>query len=345
MSTRYPGANRFGAIPNANGGISRLACAEAKTAGIEIAPLLKQSGLTPQQMDDPAIRLNVSDQIRFLNQVATALQDDFLGFHLALPVDLREIGLLYYVSATSETLIEALRRTARYSSIVNEGVVIQCVEGDDLGMSFRYVGVSRHLDRHQIEFFVTALVRICRQLTGQQLSPKAVQLIHRRPAFSSKFREFLGRDIKFGAAVDEIRFPASARNLPVVSADPHLNKLLITYCEEALARRPSKVGSFRSEVESLIAQLLPHGKARMSELARRLGTSSRSFARRLSSEGVTYSEILESLRRDLAERYLADETLTISQIAWLLGYQEVSAFTHAYKRRTGKSPRDRRARC
>jgi AraC-like DNA-binding protein len=261
-----------------------------------------------------------------------------------LPVELREIGLLYYVSATSETLIEALQRTARYSSIVNEGVVMRCTDGDDLCMSFKYVGVSRHLDRHQMEFFVTALVRICRQLTGRQLSPVAAQLIHQRPALSPEFREFLGCDIKFGAATDEVRFPSAARNLPVVSADPYLNKLLITYCEEALTRRPSRVGSFRSDVESLLAQLLPHGKVRISELARRLGTSPRSFARRLSSEGVTYSEVLESLRRDLAERYLADETLTISQIAWLLGYQEVSAFTHAYKRSTGKSPRDKRLR-
>ena len=70
---------------------------------------------------------------------------------------------------------------------------------------------------------------------------------------------------------------------------------------------------------------------RVSEIARRLGVSQRSLARRLSSEGLTFSDVLDSLRTDLAERYLSEENLSISQIAWLLGYQEVSALTHAFK--------------
>jgi AraC-like DNA-binding protein len=61
-------------------------------------------------------------------------------------------------------------------------------------------------------------------------------------------------------------------------------------------------------------------------------------------EGVTFSEVLESLRGDLAKQYLSDADLSISRIAWLLGYQEVSAFTHAFKRWTGKTPREARAR-
>jgi AraC-like DNA-binding protein len=95
-------------------------------------------------------------------------------------------------------------------------------------------------------------------------------------------------------------------------------------------------------VENAIVPLLPHGKARANEIAGRLGVSPRTFARWLSLEGLTFSEVLEGLRCGLAERYLADGNLSISQIAWLLGYQEVSAFTHAFKRWTGKTPREAR---
>jgi AraC-like DNA-binding protein len=69
----------------------------------------------------------------------------------------------------------------------------------------------------------------------------------------------------------------------------------------------------------------------------------RTLGRRLSSEGITFSEVLENLKSDLARRHLADKSLSISQIAWLLGYQEVSAFTHAFKRWTGKTPREARS--
>jgi len=92
-----------------------------------------------------------------------------------------------------------------------------------------------------------------------------------------------------------------------------------------------------------MALLLPHGKARASEVARQLGVSQRTLARRLAAEGLTFAGVLRSLRSDLANCHLTDEGLSISQIAWMLGYQDVSAFTHAFKRWTGKAPRAARS--
>jgi len=103
-------------------------------------------------------------------------------------------------------------------------------------------------------------------------------------------------------------------------------------------------GLFGTSVENAIAVLLPHGKARMSEVARKLGLTQKTLARRLSSEDLTFSDILQNLRIGLANRHLADKELSISQIAWLLGYQSISAFTNAYKRWTGHTPRMTRRR-
>jgi AraC-like DNA-binding protein len=339
-----PEVKPLGTLPSAVGAMARLAYARTIAAGLDAGPLLKKAGLTPQQIDDATVRINVRDQINFLNLAADALQDDLLGFHLAQPPDLREMGLLYYVSASSDTLAQALRRTARYSTIVNEGVSLNYLNDKDATISFRYVGVSRHLDRHQMEFFATIVVRVCRKLTGQHMFPARMRLTHRRPTVSPELVEFFGGDIEFGAASDDITFPASVGLLPVVGADPYLNRLLTQYCEDALARRPASLGSFRSAVENTVVPLLPHGKAQASEIAVRLGVSQRTLARRLAAEGVTYSDVLEDLRSNLAQRYLADDALTISQIAWLLGYQEVSAFTHAFKRWIGMTPREARAR-
>jgi AraC-like DNA-binding protein len=90
--------------------------------------------------------------------------------------------------------------------------------------------------------------------------------------------------------------------------------------------------------KNAISSVLPHGRVLVEDVARSLGMSKRTLARKLSDEGLNYSEILEHLRRDLAVRYLADRKLHVSKIAWLLGFHEVSAFTHACKRWTGKSP-------
>lgn len=328
-------------LPMATGGIARLAYARAQSAGVSLQPLLKKTDLTQQQIDDPRARISVRDQIKLLNLVAGALEDDLLGFHLAQTAEFRTLGLFYYVLASSEVLIDALKRAERYSSIINEGVLPKCIDRKSVGISFHYVGVSRHLDRHQVEFWMVAFVRTCRQLTGLRLLPSCVRMIHHR-AQNTEFAEYLGDNIEFGATADEIIFSDSIRQSPIVSADPYLNNVLIGYCEDAISHRKNR-GSFQSNVENAIVPLLPHGKARAGEIAHHLRLSPRTFARRLSLEGLTFSELLEGLRSDLANRYLADRDLAISEIAWLLGYREVSSFSHAFKRWTGKTPREARS--
>jgi AraC-like DNA-binding protein len=334
---------RIGTRPSAAGTLSRLACARAREAGIDVAPLMVKAGVTSRQVEDDNVWLSVQGQIKFLELIADALQDDFLGFHLARDFDLREIGLLYYVVNSAELLGDAFRRAERYSTIVNEGISLRLREGEEIGVTFTYVGVERHSDRHQIEFWVTSVVRACRQLTNRRLLPSCVRFVHRRKGGFPELDRFLGCDVVFGAEADEIAFPGTVKQMPVVGADPYLNELLIKYCEEARSHRDAGRGTLRVDLENAIAPLLPHGKARADEVAGRLGLSPRTLARRLASEGLTFEGILSELRADLAKRYLRDESLAISQIAWLVGYKEVSAFTHAFKRWTGKTPREARS--
>jgi len=336
-------ASALGSVPHVDGLISRLACARARKAGVALAPLLAKANLTVQQIDDSRVRLAARDQIQLLDLVADAVPDDLLGVHLAQHCDLREMGLLYYVLASSETVIEALRRAVRYAVLVNEGVLQQCTVGRQIRIAFKYVGISRHLDRHQSEFWMVLLVRVLRQLTGLGVSASRVRLVHARQTTPRELAPFLGRDIRFGASVDEISFSAPIGSARVIGADPYLNKHLIAYYEDALARRRVSRGSFRAQVENAVVPLLPHAEVRIGEIARRLGLSQRTLARRLNDEGLSFSALLAGLRHDLADRYLADGDTSISQIAWLLGYQEVSAFSKAYKRWSGKAPREVRS--
>src|SRR5262245_4100845 len=101
---------RLRRIPSAYGLISRLAWVKLKQATIDPAPLLKKARLTAEQVDDLRVRLSVQGQIKFLDLAADALQDPLLGFHLARSFEIREIGLLYYVAASSETIGDALSR-------------------------------------------------------------------------------------------------------------------------------------------------------------------------------------------------------------------------------------------
>ena len=325
-------------IPMAGGGLSRLAIARLKSAGVPVAPLLRRLGLTPELIDEPEERLSVRSQIALLDEAAKALKDDCLGFTLARDFDLREIGLLYYVMASSQSLGEALKRLARYSKVTNEALVFGYREGNELIVSLSYSGVTRHSDRHQIEFCMFAAIRICRVLTGQNLVPQHFWISHHRSGANSEMARFVGTTVQFGADTDEFALNANARELPLIHADTYLNDLLLKYCEAALADRRGDTSQLRTRVENAISSLLPHGRVVVDDVARSLGMSKRTLARKLSDEGLNFTEILQQLRRDLALRYLDDRKLHVSKIAWLLGFNEVSAFTHTFKRWTGKTP-------
>ena len=278
-------------------------------------------------------------QVALLDEAAVALKDDGLGFTLAREFDPRELGLLYYVMASSQTLGDALKRVARYSKITNDAVVVGYREGNRLTISLSYSGVPRHSDRHQIEFCMFAVFRLCRVLTGQNLVPQHFWISHHRSGANSEMARFVGTKVEFGADRDEFALNPDVRELPLIHADTHLNDLLLKYCEAALADRRGDMSQFRTRVENEISSLLPHGRVLVEDVARNIGMSERTLARKLSDEGLNFTEILQQLRRDLAVRYLDDRKLHVSKIAWLLGFNEVSAFTHAFKRWTGKTPR------
>src|SRR5215472_7114644 len=330
-------------IPMAGGGLSRLAIARLKRAGVPVAPLLKRVGLTPEMIADPEERLSVRSQVALLDEAAIALKDDCLVFTLAREFDPRELGLLYYVMASSQTLGDALKRVARYSKITNDALVVRYQEGKRLIINLGYSGVPRHSERHQMEFCMFAVLRICRVLTGQNLVPQYFSIAHYRSEGISEMTRFVGTKVEFGADKDEFALNLDARELPLIHSDTHLNDLLLKYCEAALADRRGDMSKLRTRVENAISSLLPHGRVLVEDVARSLGMSNRTLARKLSDEGLNFTEILQQLRRDLAVRYLGDRKLHVSKIAWLLGFNEVSAFTHACKRWTGKTPREMRA--
>lgn len=337
---QFARSSGFNSIPSATGGIARLACVRLTELGKDPGVVLSKVGLTPEEARDPTIRLEVRSQINLLELAAEEAQDEWLGFHLARSFDLREIGLVYYVIASSDQLADALRNAERYSRINNEGVRLRfSLEDGTAAIALNYVNVDRHADRQHIEFWLVTLVRICQQVTNRRLSPLRLKTRHFRSGTPAEFKAFFGVDIEFGANADEICFPQPTALLSVVGRDEYLNKLLRRYAEEALARKPRARPTIRSKAEDILSKQLPHGRATASEVARQLGMSLRTLSRKLSEEDTSFAEILDQMRAALAKRYLHDKTLPISEIAWLLGYRHISSLTHAFKRWTGKTPR------
>lgn len=319
--------------------MTRLAYAHARSRGFDVLPLLRSFGLATKEIEDDTFPIAVTTQIDLLNRLAETLNDKLLGFHIGKEFDLRATGFLYYVAASSETLGDGLLKISRYSSIVNEGIAVKVQCGDTMQIVIDYHGVSRQADRHQIEAWITAAIRFCREMTGRALRPLRVSLMHERIPESEEIDAFVGRAVEFGADLDELVLPAEVGGLAIVSFDPYLNRLLTKYYESVLAHKKASPDKLRADVENAIAALLPHGQANIDNVADRLGISPRTLRRRLTTESTSFTRVLTDLRFALAKRYLSEQTISISRIAWLLGYTEVSTFSHAFKRWAGRPPR------
>ena len=112
--------------------LSRLAYERGRKEGVDVEALLRQAHLTPREIKNKDIPLGVKNQIKFVDLVANATSDPLLGFRLAYSFDLREVGLLYYVIASAETLLGSLQRVARYSDVANEGIDLEVKQGEAL---------------------------------------------------------------------------------------------------------------------------------------------------------------------------------------------------------------------
>ena len=163
-------------------------------------------------------------------------------------------------------------------------------------------------------------------------------LVHVRNAHSRELERFCGCPIEFGGSSGEMVFSPSSLAAPLITEDVHLLDTLRPICDEAAKQRETAPGSLRAAVENEAQKLLPHGKAHRHEVAKRLAMSTRTLARKLASEGTTFEDVIDELRRSLALHYINIPSLSLSQVAWLLGYEGSTSFTHAFRRWTGAPP-------
>lgn len=331
-------------LPTAAGFAAKVVVAALRSRGLDPTPLLERVGLSEQELNRGQDRISAPAQARFLELAAEALRDPALGFHLAEKVNPREAGVLFYVASSAKDLGEAIALFARYCRIVNEAYHVHLNRGSDgLGFDFHLVGLPRRQAAQNAEFTITIVLKAMREVTGRNVRPTTMTLAHRRNSNSMEFERFCGCPVEFGASSNRLVFSDESVSAPLITRDKHLLDVLRPMCEEAAKRRETAPESLRALVETEAQRLLPHGGARRREVAKKLAMSTRTLARKLAGEGTSFEEVVDELRRSLALQYIETPGVSVSQIAWLLGYEGSTSFSHAFRRWTGGSPSAARA--
>jgi AraC-like DNA-binding protein len=307
--------------------------------GIDAEPALFEAGISRHQLSQDDIGLSVASQYRFLELAAAEANDQLLGLHVAAEMDIRAIGILFYLTGSSRTVSEALENLARYSRTTNEALVAEISkQKDEVTLAIRHEQEFDESHRQFFELLALWFIRTLLKETNRDFTLSRVTFTHARNADLREVHRLLRCPVVFAQGIDSLALPQRVMDLPIVSGDTQLLKILTAHADDLLAERHSVTGP-QSMVANQLTSLLPSGESRAAVVAQQLGMSPQSLTRHLAEEGATFGEILERLRQRLAARYLADERMSVQQTAWLLGYSEVGAFNHAYKRWTGTAPR------
>ncbi len=303
-----------------------------------IDPILKKAGLTRRQVSDPDAQIPFHKHAALLTLAAEATGDGCFGLHLGTSIDPKQAGALGYVLLNSATLGDALANLVRYYRVLTEGPEIDLKVGKKEAILVGRITDPLVVDeRHAVEFGLGVLYRICQLITGRDLCLSWVEFQHAKPKEAQTVRQVFGAPVRYGQDRSAMVLEAKLLDCPIEAADNELLKILKRHCQQILGARPKSIGLI-SEVQQLIATLLPSGQPKIDAVAQNLGMSSRTLTRRLTQDGLTYKDLLDELRRKLAFQYLSDERISIKKVAYLLGYSEISAFYHAFRRWTGSSP-------
>ena len=199
------------------------------------------------------------------------------------------------------------------------------------------------LDSTFCEWIGAHLVLISRRLTGLDLVPLMMGFQHSKPSDLSAYNRLFRAPLQFDQPVNEMRLDARFLQHPLVQADLGLCTVLDHYAEELLAKLPHSE-SFLDTVRRIMSQGLRGGDPSLTAIAKQLGYAPRTLQRKLQEAGTSYHTLLDDMRRELSIYYLKDAQIAVSEIAFLLGFSETSAFHRAFRRWMGISPGEFRHR-
>ena len=312
----------------------------AANAGVPPPELLGAAGLDPLLLADPDAHLLHSQETRVWEEAVRLTGDQDFGLHLAewvarSPEDLFDV--LTFAVRSCPTLGEHYRLAGRYIRLIHEGVYLSLEEEGDVARLIHGHSPEQIGPRHPVEGMLALALLLGRREVGAEFVPESVCFSHARPERVSEQERVFGAPVHYGCPRNELVLARALLARPQRHAELRLLAILDRQLGNLLSGLPES-RRFRDVVKRCMMDELPEREPIVAVIARTLHMSARSLQRRLQSEGTNFAEVLSDLRRDRALRYLQDPRISIAEVAFLLGFLDVTAFHRAFKRWTGTTP-------
>jgi AraC-like DNA-binding protein len=304
--------------------------------------LLREVGLDPSLVRQPRARSPFARVTEAWGKAARLAGDPHLGLQTSKFYRATDFHGLAVVFLASQDLGTALERLVRYHDVVNTAITLRLLKGErrvDLVCSTVYADDDAR--RVMEDSRASIIVDLCRSGADGPLDPMEVAFTYPKPTIETEHEAVLRCPILFGTPQWRISFRPADLAHPFLAS----NRELARSNDQVLARMVESLrqDDLVSRVKMAMVDGLPSGTPTEEGIAKAVSMSSRSLQRRLAEEGTSFTSLLAVVRRELAEQYVGDPSIPVTEISYMLGFSDVSSFSRAFKRWTGKSPAATRA--
>jgi AraC-like DNA-binding protein len=306
----------------------------ARSRGVDIAALLSDLGLQLPELDDIDRRISELDKERLWREAARRARDTELGLHVAQCAAVGAFDVLDYALCYSANLGDALGRILRFHRVLSDAWALDLTVRGGVAHLRR---TSEMPERHGTEALCALLLLRARKITARQLSPRFVRFSHAQPPDTKVHAALFSCPVYFDCTVTELAFDSADLALPTSKADAGLVAVLDRHMRDLLGRLPH-ADEFVQAVYRAVAHALRGGRPTLASTARAMRSSTRTVQRRLLDRGTSHRRVVDDVRRELAERLVGSGEHSLTEIAFLVGFAELSGFQRTFKRWTGVSP-------
>lgn len=308
----------------------------ARAAGIDPLCKVREAGLDPACLSAPDLRIPESGLANVFEKSARSSELRSLGVRIGEAWRLSDFGAVSLYLQHQPTLRQVLAEVEQYRHMLSDSVSIRVADFGEMSL-VHVVLVTGRPDpgRDIVELTVGVVFNLIRGVLGAQWKPRGVYFAHGAPESMRFHRPFLGPNVEFDCEFDAIALTREELDRP----NPLADAVLARYAKELLdLRPPMRPASIADEVRRAIHILLPQGQGTIERVGQRLGFAPRTLQRQLEQAGQSFSTLVNEVRREMAMRYLGNRRHTVSDVANLVGFSEVSAFSRWFSGEFGNPP-------
>ncbi|QJW88596.1 AraC family transcriptional regulator [Spirosoma taeanense] len=315
----------------------------ARQRGADPDALARSVGLDPARLGDPDGRIPIRQVQDLWRELVTVTGDPNIALKLGEMINPVAVGVLAYVMMHCPTLGKALDKLCEYQDIVCEGIqTVGRRDGNEFILLLYVTSPDIIYPTYALNSELAIYQSAFRALTGRAITANEISFGYPRPVDTSEHeRVFAPARLTFDADCTTMTLDASLLDIPILNANPSLFPLFEQHANALLQKLPTaryQQPSLAARVKGEIIALLKGEEPTLATVADRLAMGVRTLQLHLKDEGVTYQQLLDDVRRDLAVKHLREANLSTTDIAYLLGFAEPSVFFRSFKKWTGVTP-------